>query len=118
MRLSGFGSCGLKGLFSLCLSAAVCTLALSTGTQAQTTTAMPDTGQSVPTLSIAAREVLLDVVVTDKDGQPVTGLTAADFSVSEADPFGGASAAGRRGISPDEGCAGDAAQHLHQLHAG
>jgi len=44
---------------------------------------MPDTGQSVPTLSIAAREVLLDVVVTDKDGQPVTGLTAADFSVSE-----------------------------------
>jgi len=39
--------------------------------------------QQVPTLSIAAREVLLDVVVTGKDGQPVTGLTAADFDVSE-----------------------------------
>jgi VWFA-related protein len=36
-----------------------------------------------PMLSITAREVLLDVVVTDALGHPVPGLTAADFSVTE-----------------------------------
>jgi VWFA-related protein len=36
-----------------------------------------------PTLSIAAREVLLDVVVLDHAGHPVTGLTAADFKLTE-----------------------------------
>jgi VWFA-related protein len=36
-----------------------------------------------PTLSIAAREVLLDVVVTGRNGQPVTGLTPADFTIVE-----------------------------------
>ena len=35
------------------------------------------------TLSIAAREVLLDVVVTGRNGQPVTGLTPADFTIVE-----------------------------------
>jgi VWFA-related protein len=37
----------------------------------------------VTTLKITAREVLLDVLVTDKAGQPVTGLKAADFHASE-----------------------------------
>ena len=37
----------------------------------------------VTTLKITAREVLLDVLVTDKGGQPVTGLKAADFHASE-----------------------------------
>jgi VWFA-related protein len=39
--------------------------------------------QPSATLSIAAREVLLDVVVTDHDGRPITGLTPADFTVVE-----------------------------------
>ncbi len=38
---------------------------------------------TAPTLSIAAREVLLDVVATDRAGHPVTGLTAADFKLTE-----------------------------------
>src|SRR5580658_7124063 len=43
--------------------------------------------QPTTTLSIAAREVLLDVVVTDHNGNPVTGLTPADFTViEEGDP--------------------------------
>jgi VWFA-related protein len=36
-----------------------------------------------PTFRITAREVLLDVLVIDKNGQPVTGLKASDFSVAE-----------------------------------
>lgn len=37
------------------------------------------------TYHISVQEVLLDVVVTDKAGHPIPGLTAADFSVSEED---------------------------------
>ncbi len=36
-----------------------------------------------PTFRVAAREVLLDVLVIDKSGQPVAGLKASDFSVAE-----------------------------------
>jgi len=36
-----------------------------------------------PTLKVTTREVLLDVLATDKAGRPVTGLKAADFSLSE-----------------------------------
>jgi len=36
-----------------------------------------------PTFRITAREVLLDVLVIDKSGQPVTGLRPSDFSVTE-----------------------------------
>jgi VWFA-related protein len=38
---------------------------------------------STPTLSVTARLVLLDVVVTDKAGNPVTNLTKDDFAVYE-----------------------------------
>ncbi len=38
---------------------------------------------SAPTIRVTAREVLLDVLVIDKNGQPVTGLNASDFSVAE-----------------------------------
>ena len=39
--------------------------------------------QPGPTLSITTREVLLDIVVTDSSGHPVTGLKAADITVLE-----------------------------------
>jgi VWFA-related protein len=39
--------------------------------------------QQPPTLSITTHEVLVDVVVTNKDGQPVRGLSASDFTVTE-----------------------------------
>lgn len=38
---------------------------------------------STPTLTVTAREVLMDVVVTDASGRPVPGLTASDFKVTE-----------------------------------
>jgi VWFA-related protein len=45
----------------------------------------PQTPDSVPGLSIrvSSRLVLVDVVVTDKHGQPVLGLQSADFSLTE-----------------------------------
>jgi VWFA-related protein len=39
--------------------------------------------QSTPTLTVKAHLVLLDVVVTDKHGQPVHGLKQSDFQLSE-----------------------------------
>src|SRR4051812_1517717 len=41
------------------------------------------TQQQPPTVRSAAAGVLVDVTVVDKDGRPVTDLTAADFDVSE-----------------------------------
>jgi VWFA-related protein len=38
---------------------------------------------SVPTLHVTAREVIFDVMVTGKDGQPVRGLQQSDFSITE-----------------------------------
>jgi VWFA-related protein len=46
-------------------------------------TAMPDATTPSPTLRINSRSVLVDVVVTDKSGKPVTGLTRDAFTVSE-----------------------------------
>ncbi|HEY1767292.1 MAG TPA: VWA domain-containing protein [Terracidiphilus sp.] len=43
----------------------------------------PEGSQAAASLSITTHEVLVDVVVTGKDGQPVPGLTAADFNVTE-----------------------------------
>ena len=40
-------------------------------------------GAATPSFPAAARRVVVDVVVTDREGVPVTGLTAADFEVSE-----------------------------------
>ena len=39
--------------------------------------------QPAPSLTITSREVLLDLVVTDQQRRPVTGLTAADFTITE-----------------------------------
>lgn len=41
------------------------------------------TRPATPTISVTAREVLLDIVVTDGHGNPVTGLKASDFTVLE-----------------------------------
>lgn len=38
---------------------------------------------AAPSITVTARIVALDVVVTDKQGHPVSGLTAKDFTVSE-----------------------------------
>lgn len=38
---------------------------------------------AVPSIAVTARIVVLDVVVTDKQGHTVPGLTAKDFSISE-----------------------------------
>lgn len=48
--------------------------------------ALPSVAQQpapTPALTVTSREVLLDVVVTDKAHHPVTGLTAKNFIVSE-----------------------------------
>jgi VWFA-related protein len=72
-------SVALGGLSSIVL--ALATLAQSA--PAQTPQPSPPSNPQVPTLSVTTREVLLDVVVTDGDGRPVTGLTAADFTIKE-----------------------------------
>jgi VWFA-related protein len=46
----------------------------------------PDDGESQPhasSITVNARLVVLDVVVTDKDGKPAEGLTAKDFQILE-----------------------------------
>lgn len=75
----------LRVRVQLC-SLAVVLLALSLKAQApaqSSTQPQQDPPEPGATLSIAAREVLLDVVVTGRNGQPVTGLTPADFTVLE-----------------------------------
>ena len=44
-----------------------------------------ETTSEIPSVTIRAqtRLVLVDVVVTDKKGQPITGLRAEDFTVEE-----------------------------------
>lgn len=49
----------------------------------QTVSTPPASGQAVPTLHATARMVVLDVVVTDKDGKPVKGLKQSDFALTE-----------------------------------
>ena len=60
-------------LFTICL-----TLSLMTGL-----TAIGQTQQPEQRLAIGISEVVVDVVVRDKKGQPVKGLTATDFELTE-----------------------------------
>jgi len=46
-------------------------------------TAASDTNTSMSTLQINSRAVLVDVIVTDRSGKPITGLKQDAFSVSE-----------------------------------
>ncbi len=68
----------------LCFSALLLPVSLCAQNAAQT--AAPEEIGSAPqsaSISVNARLVVLDVVVTDKDGKPVEGLTAKDFQVLE-----------------------------------
>jgi len=46
-------------------------------------TASPDANTSTPSLRINSRAVLVDVIVTDRNGKPVTGLKKDAFTVTE-----------------------------------
>jgi len=46
-------------------------------------TAAPDSDKTAATIKTTVRRVLVDVVVTDNKGEPVTGLKKGDFEVSE-----------------------------------
>jgi VWFA-related protein len=58
---------------------------LAASALAQNSAPAPPVPQSGPaaTISVTAREVLFDVVVTDAKGNPVTGLKPSDFTVLE-----------------------------------
>jgi VWFA-related protein len=43
----------------------------------------PATGSAAPTIKVYSRETIVDVLVTDDRGQPVTGLKQSDFTVTE-----------------------------------
>ncbi len=53
------------------------------GASCAQTLAQPEAESPVASLKINARSVVVDVVVTDKDGKAVPGLTKEDFQVSE-----------------------------------
>ena len=57
--------------------------ALSLAAQQAQPEAQPDTNTPVYTLQQTVQAVVLDVVVTDRDGHPVPGLKASDFTVTE-----------------------------------
>jgi len=64
----------------LSLALVLCSLAsFSVAARAQDEPAVPH----APTLTVTSRLVVLDAVVTGKDGRPIEGLTSADFRVLE-----------------------------------
>jgi VWFA-related protein len=82
VNLAGSAVCGLAfvvGSWGLARDGKAQAAPTTPPSSAQTPAAVP----AIPVLTATTREVLLDVVVTDGNGTPVTGLTAADFPVSE-----------------------------------
>jgi VWFA-related protein len=67
----------MRALVAFCLTASIVS---ATAAVAQTAAS---TDSSAPTLKVNTRLTLVDVVVTDSKGQPVHGLTQADFTVKE-----------------------------------
>ena len=61
------------------LGVAALVAAFATSSMGQSTDATNDTPQS--TLKVNSRAVLVDVVVTDRNGNPVKGLKQDDFKV-------------------------------------
>lgn len=61
----------------------ICGLVLAGGVTAQVPPAPQPAPTPASTFSTEIEQVLVDVVVTDKQGAPVTGLSKADFTVSE-----------------------------------
>jgi VWFA-related protein len=79
-----FGLGKRRGGVLCCLGVALSWLCLTMDARAQGSAQSPQSeSRQAATLSITAREVLLDVVVTDKSGHPVSGLKASDFAVTE-----------------------------------
>jgi VWFA-related protein len=62
--------------------ALICTIA-ACPSHAQTTTPATEAQQPAYTLTVKTQLVTLDVVVNDKNGQPVRGLTRNDFTIYE-----------------------------------
>ena len=62
-----------------CLLAGLITVSLSLHSQ----TTVPDANTPTSTLQINSRAVLVDVIVTDRSGKPVTGLKQDAFTVTE-----------------------------------
>jgi VWFA-related protein len=87
MFLSRFSTGTRSAAILACTALSLCAFVLSTQAPAQQTAPTPspilEARSQQPTISIATREVLLDVVVTGHDGNPVTGLSASDFTVTE-----------------------------------
>lgn len=77
----------LKGLCCCILASALCPPV--PGAAAQQSAPPPPSDSAAeppaPTLSVTAREVLLDVSVLDASGHPVTGLRPSDFTITEED---------------------------------
>ncbi len=78
----------VRSFFFIILSAALCLSAQQAGQPAQQPTPGPATTQNNGTLSggslkVTTRMVLVDAVVTNSSGEPVTGLQPSDFVVLE-----------------------------------
>lgn len=72
----------VRSTFALALPALAASL-FAQAPQAQSTPQQPDQNLPIYTLQQTVQAVVLDVVVTDRDGHPVPGLTVKDFTVTE-----------------------------------